>query len=43
LQTSDAGSVSAVLNGQNLGKLGRSGERLNIPFTKDSLLLSNSK
>ncbi len=43
LQTNDAGSVSAVLNGQNLGKLGRSGERLNIPFTKDSLLLSNSK
>ncbi len=37
LQTDDAGSIQAVLNDQNLGKLGRNQEKLTIPFTKESL------
>lgn len=40
LQTDDAGSIEATLNNQNLGKLGRSKERLSIPFTKESLSVS---
>jgi len=37
LETDDAGSIEATLNGQNLGKLGRSKEHLSIPFTRELL------
>lgn len=37
LTTSDAGSVVAVLNGKELGVLGRAKESLTIPFTAESL------
>ncbi|MDB4939769.1 MAG: family transcriptional regulator [Candidatus Doudnabacteria bacterium] len=41
LSTGDAGSTSIILNGKDLGKLGREGEILrDIPFTADSV---NSK
>ena len=43
LETDDAGSIEAVLNNQKLGKLGRSKEKLTIPFTKDSLPVATPK
>lgn len=36
LKTSDAGSIRAVLNGKDLGVLGRTKEPLTIPFTTDN-------
>lgn len=42
LDTDDAGSIEATLNDQNFGKLGRSKEKLSIPFTKDLLPSSTS-
>jgi cytoskeletal protein RodZ len=42
LTTTDAGSISASLNGKDLGVLGRNKERLTIPFTADNNLLVKS-
>jgi transcriptional regulator with XRE-family HTH domain len=43
LTTSDAGSISASLNGRQLGVLGRAQEPLTIPFTVDNDLLVQSR
>jgi transcriptional regulator with XRE-family HTH domain len=42
LKTSDAGSVSAVLNDRQLGVLGRSKEELVIPFSAESVTVLKS-
>jgi len=42
LTTKDAGSISASLNGKDLGVLGRNKEQLTIPFTADNNLLMKS-
>jgi cytoskeleton protein RodZ len=39
LTTSDAGSTVAILNGKELGVLGKSGQVLTIPFTKEATSL----
>lgn len=43
--TYDAGSTNATLNGKNIGVLGKTGEKIVIPFTKEaaSLVETNSK
>ncbi len=36
LTTSDAGNTQVILNGKSLGALGRVGQKLTVPFTKDA-------
>lgn len=39
LTTFDAGSTEVILNGKALGTLGKGGEKITIPFTKDAINL----
>ena len=39
LTTYDAGSTNITLNGEDIGTLGKTGEKISIPFNKDSAAL----